>query len=157
VTVVDLHSHFFPEEWPDLAERFGTPDWPWMRRDDADHATVMMGNREFRPITSACWDPAVRLADMDRDGVDLQVVSDSQCGETNFGFDGPTGVCAAALLKDSCNGDSGGPLFWMNGATRIQIGIVSYGTSCALPEFPGVYSEVNNSHIRAFITTNAGV
>ena len=75
MTVVDLHSHFFPEEWPDLAERFGTPDWPWMRRDDADHATVMMGNREFRPITSACWDPAVRLADMDRDGVDLQVVS----------------------------------------------------------------------------------
>ena len=75
MTVVDLHSHFFPEQWPDLAERFGTPDWPWMRRDDADHATVMMGNREFRPITSACWDPAVRLADMDRDGVDLQVVS----------------------------------------------------------------------------------
>jgi aminocarboxymuconate-semialdehyde decarboxylase len=75
VTVVDLHSHFFPEAWPDLAERFGTPDWPWIRRDDADHAMVMMGSREFRPITSACWDPAVRLADMDRDGVDLQVVS----------------------------------------------------------------------------------
>jgi secreted trypsin-like serine protease len=89
--------------------------------------------------------------------VDLQVVSDSQCGETNFGFDAATGVCAAALLKDSCNGDSGGPLFWMNGATRIQIGIVSYGTSCALPEFPGVYSEVNNSQIRSFISTNAGV
>ena len=35
----------------------------------------MLGSREFRPITSACWDPAVRLADMDRDGVDLQVVS----------------------------------------------------------------------------------
>jgi aminocarboxymuconate-semialdehyde decarboxylase len=75
VTVVDLHTHFFPEQWPDLSERFGTPDWPWMRRDDADHATVMMGDREFRSITSACWDPAVRLADMDRDGVDVQIVS----------------------------------------------------------------------------------
>ena len=31
VTVVDLHSHFFPETWPDLEQRFGTPDWPWMR------------------------------------------------------------------------------------------------------------------------------
>ncbi len=89
--------------------------------------------------------------------VDLQVVSDSQCGQTNFGFDAATGVCAEALLKDSCNGDSGGPLFWMNGTTRIQIGIVSYGVSCALPRFPGVYSEVNNSHIRSFITTNTGV
>jgi aminocarboxymuconate-semialdehyde decarboxylase len=75
VTVVDLHSHFFPETWPDLAERFGTPDWPWMRRDGPDQATVMMGSREFRPITSACWDADVRLGDMDRDGVDVQVVS----------------------------------------------------------------------------------
>ena len=49
VTVVDLHSHFFPETWPDLAERFGTPDWPWMRRDGADRAMVMLGDREFRP------------------------------------------------------------------------------------------------------------
>ena len=35
----------------------------------------MLGNREFRSITSACWDAGVRLADMDRDGVDLQIVS----------------------------------------------------------------------------------
>ena len=75
MTVVDLHSHFFPERWPDLAERFETPDWPWLRRDAPDRAMVMVGAREFRPITSACWDADVRLADMDRDGVDIQVVS----------------------------------------------------------------------------------
>ncbi|HEX8003544.1 MAG TPA: serine protease [Mycobacteriales bacterium] len=88
--------------------------------------------------------------------VDLKVVSDSQCGTTNIGFHAPTGVCAEELLKDSCNGDSGGPLFY-NGATRIQIGIVSYGTSCALPKFPGVYSEVNNTEIRTFIKNVSGV
>jgi aminocarboxymuconate-semialdehyde decarboxylase len=75
MTVIDLHSHFFPERWPDLAERFGTPDWPWLRRDGPDRAMVMVGAREFRPITSACWDASVRLADMDRDDVDVQVVS----------------------------------------------------------------------------------
>ena len=75
MTVVDLHSHFFPEKWPDLEARFGTPNWPSMRRDSADTAMVMMGGKEFRPITSACWDGAVRLADMDRDGVDMQVIS----------------------------------------------------------------------------------
>lgn len=74
MTVVDIHTHFFPEVWPDLAARFGG-EWPWMRRDSADTATVMIGTREFRPITSACWDPAVRLADMDRDEVDVQIVS----------------------------------------------------------------------------------
>jgi trypsin len=88
--------------------------------------------------------------------VDLKVVGDSQCGQTNFGFHGATGVCAEELAKDSCQGDSGGPLFW-NGSPRIQIGIVSYGTGCGLPKFPGVYSEVNNPDIRSFITQYAGV
>jgi trypsin len=89
--------------------------------------------------------------------VDLTVVSDSECGQTNLGFDGPTGVCAAALAKDSCQGDSGGPLFATSAGTRVQIGIVSYGQSCALPKFPGVYSEVNNTAIRSWITSTSGV
>ena len=44
VTVVDLHTHFFPQGWPDLAARFGSDGWPWMRhrlragRDDHDRA-----------------------------------------------------------------------------------------------------------------------
>jgi trypsin len=88
--------------------------------------------------------------------VDLQVVSDNECGQTNPGFDAPTGVCASALLKDSCNGDSGGPLFATT-SERVQIGIVSYGMSCALPKFPGVYSEVNNPEIRSWITSTSGV
>jgi secreted trypsin-like serine protease len=89
--------------------------------------------------------------------VDLQVVSDDQCGQTNLGFDAPTGVCAAALLKDSCQGDSGGPLWAVKAGRRVQLGVVSYGQSCALPEFPGVYSEVNNAQIRGWITSVAGV
>lgn len=89
--------------------------------------------------------------------VDLEVVSDDECGTTNFGLDGPTGVCAAALLKDSCQGDSGGPLFATAGGEPVQIGVVSYGTGCAFPAFPGVYSEVNNTAIRSFISTTAGV
>ena len=89
--------------------------------------------------------------------VDLNVVSDSECGQTNFGFDPDTGVCAAALLKDSCQGDSGGPLFASRAGRPLQIGVVSYGQSCALPKFPGVYSEVNNPAIRTWIGTTAGV
>ena len=34
----------------------------------------MLGEREFRPVTAACWDPAVRLEAMDRDGVDVQIM-----------------------------------------------------------------------------------
>jgi aminocarboxymuconate-semialdehyde decarboxylase len=69
-----MHSHFFPREWEDLGKRFGTPDWPWMKHLGAGKAMVMLGEREFRPVTSACWDAGKRLEEMDRDGVDLQVM-----------------------------------------------------------------------------------
>ena len=72
--MVDIHTHFLPRTWPDLAARFGTPDWPWLRHCGAGRAMLMVGEREFRPVTSACWDPAVRLEAMDRDGVDVQIM-----------------------------------------------------------------------------------
>ena len=68
--VIDIHTHFFPESWPDLAARFGTPDWPWIKHTEPGKAVIMLGDREFRRITSACWDVNVRLEQMDRDGVD---------------------------------------------------------------------------------------
>ena len=34
---------------------------------------------------------------------------------------------------------------------------VLLGTGCALPKFPGVYSEVNNAQIRGHITSVSGV
>jgi aminocarboxymuconate-semialdehyde decarboxylase len=72
--MIDIHSHFLPHSWPDFAARFGTPDWPWMRHGRPGEAMVMVGDREFRPVTAACWDPSVRLEAMDRDGVDVQIM-----------------------------------------------------------------------------------
>jgi len=72
--LVDIHAHFLPRSWPDLAARFGTPDWPWMKHAAPGKAMLMVGEREFRPVTAACWDPQVRLADMERDGVDVQIM-----------------------------------------------------------------------------------
>gem|GEM_PF-143007 len=72
---IDIHNHFFPKSWPDLAAKFGTPDWPWIKHTEPGKAIVMLGDREFRHITSACWDINVRLEDMDRDGIDLQIIS----------------------------------------------------------------------------------
>ena len=72
---IDIHNHFFPRSWPDFAQRFGTPNWPWIKHTEAGKADIMVGDRFFRHIYSACWDPEVRLQEMDRDGVDLQVIS----------------------------------------------------------------------------------
>jgi aminocarboxymuconate-semialdehyde decarboxylase len=73
--VIDIHNHFFPQSWPDLAARFGTPNWPWIKHTEPGKADIMVGDRFFRHIYSACWDPEVRLREMDRDGVDVQVMS----------------------------------------------------------------------------------
>ena len=72
---IDIHNHFFPQSWPDLAARYGTPDWPWIRHTEPGKADIMVGDRLFRHIYSACWDPEVRLQEMDRDGIDMQVIS----------------------------------------------------------------------------------
>ena len=72
---IDIHAHFFPESWPDFAARFGSPDWPWMKPLGDGEAMIMLGNRGFRRINQACWDPTARLEDLERQGVDVQVIS----------------------------------------------------------------------------------
>ncbi len=75
MAVIDIHNHFFPRAWPDLAARYGTPNWPWIKHTEAGKADIMIGDRFFRHIDSACWDADVRLQEMDRDGVEMQVLS----------------------------------------------------------------------------------
>ena len=98
--VIDIHNHFFPREWPDLAARFGTPDWPWIKHTEPGEAEIMVGDRFFRRIHSACWDPEVRLQAMDRDGVDLQVLSATP---VLFAYDRPAehALDCARLFNDA--------------------------------------------------------
>ena len=47
--------------------------------------------------------------------------------------------------KDSCQCDSGGPLFLIDENFQyLQIGIVSYGEGCARPLKYGVYTKVSS-------------
>ncbi len=59
----------------------------------------MLGDREFRRITDDAWNADVRLAAMDRCGVDRQVLSPTP---VFFSYDQPAGAAAAtaAILND---------------------------------------------------------
>lgn len=49
-------------------------------------------------------------------------------------------TCQAVSLF--CQGDSGGPLVVNRGGVWTQIGIVSFGSGCARPGWPGIYTNV---------------
>jgi aminocarboxymuconate-semialdehyde decarboxylase len=98
--VIDIHNHFFPREWPDLAARYGTPNWPSIKHTEAGKAEIMLGDQFFRKIYSACWDAEVRLQEMDRDGVDVQVLSATP---VLFAYDRPVehALDCAQLFNDA--------------------------------------------------------
>lgn len=57
-------------------------------------------------------------------------------------FDKSVMLCAASPRRDACAGDSGGPLTETLDSGRRQVGIVSWGTGCALRAYPGVYTRI---------------
>ena len=77
--------------------------------------------------------------------VDVPIVGRDQCNLAYQGFVGQSMICAGFESggQDACNGDSGGPLFYLNDNNDFIVGgVVSWGAGCSRPGFPGVYTEV---------------
>jgi secreted trypsin-like serine protease len=77
---------------------------------------------------------------------DVPFVSDATCRTAYSNLIDAAHICAGNFDGggvDTCQGDSGGPLFRRDASNNwIQIGITSFGTGCARPRFPGVYTEI---------------
>jgi secreted trypsin-like serine protease len=88
----------------------------------------------------------------------VPIVSDARARDV-YGpsFVGSLMVAAGREGKDTCSGDSGGPMFARQDDKRYQIGITSFGRGCGARGYPGVYTEVNASAVRAFIVNAAGL
>ncbi|WP_414167789.1 S1 family peptidase [Streptoverticillium reticulum] len=74
------------------------------------------------------------------------VLEDEQCRRVYPGgqeavYQSSSMLCAGVLQggRDACQGDSGGPLV----AGGRLVGLVSWGSGCALPQHPGVYTRIS--------------
>jgi len=76
--------------------------------------------------------------------VDVPVVDEDECRERwqRRGVPSPFHLCAGAEGKDTCGGDSGGPLLLDTDEGWLQIGVTSFGIGCGA-ERPGIYSRVS--------------
>uniref|UniRef100_A0A2L2Y7C5 2-amino-3-carboxymuconate-6-semialdehyde decarboxylase n=1 Tax=Parasteatoda tepidariorum TaxID=114398 RepID=A0A2L2Y7C5_PARTP len=75
---VDIHTHILPPEWPDLKKRYGYGGWLRVEHSatDPQKATLLKDDgRFFRAIESNCWSPESRIQEMDKTGVDVQLLS----------------------------------------------------------------------------------
>ena len=68
-----------------------------------------------------------------------------------------TMLCAGRTIRDTCLGDSGGPLFFKAvGPGYIQAGITSWGIGCGATGFPGIYTRLSNRGVGNFILSATG-
>ncbi|XP_055903581.1 serine proteinase stubble [Eupeodes corollae] len=79
--------------------------------------------------------------------VSIPIWSNLDCAR-KYGRAAPGGIidsmlCAGQAARDSCSGDSGGPLMINEGGTWTQVGIVSWGIGCGKGQYPGVYTRVS--------------
>lgn len=91
VVRVDFHTHVFPEKLPALGARYGDERWPRLEKDGNSAVQIMVGSTAYRKIGSEAWTLSRRLEDMDREGVDIQVISPTPI---TFGYWGKAEACA---------------------------------------------------------------
>jgi len=90
--------------------------------------------------------------------VDIPIISNVDCNQY---YDTITDSMLCAYVngggKDSCQGDSGGPALVRVGDEWLEVGIVSWGIGCALPDYPGVYARVSYLYSWVCANTNGEV
>jgi len=120
---------------------------------------VGWGHTQGDPYNRTFSGTSQRVASDIQQKLAVPVVSDEKCGDKLFGFiPRPDQICAGGEIgKDSCGGDSGGPLYMRyiiegqkksayfdNSKPWYLLGIVSFGTKTCGSGNPAIYTRVES-------------
>lgn len=72
---IDIHTHIMPEHIPDWFKKYGYGDFIHLEHYKPCCARMIKGDKVFREVEQNCWDPAVRVKEMDMTQVGIQVLS----------------------------------------------------------------------------------
>lgn len=105
-----------------------------------DTVVAGWGAQNYDPLSEEASNPSDQLLE-----VSLPITDHATCAQlyANAGVDAAQ-ICAGTTAggKDSCTGDSGGPLAFPDSPVALQAGVVSFGAGCAVAKQPGVYTRV---------------
>lgn len=72
--IIDIHSHFYPDNIADMESRFGGGVWPGFRKTSDDNGMITYDGKDYRPIYDACWNAERRIEELDKYAVDIQIM-----------------------------------------------------------------------------------
>lgn len=72
---IDFHTHIYPENLPNLAKKYGNDRWPVLENKCSCGADIMVSGNVFRKVDANVWDAEKRIQDMEKENVDMQVLS----------------------------------------------------------------------------------
>jgi aminocarboxymuconate-semialdehyde decarboxylase len=72
---IDIHTHIMPEHIPNWFQKFGYGEFIHLEHHRPCCARMIKGDKVFREVEQNCWDPGVRMKEMDMTAVGQQVLS----------------------------------------------------------------------------------
>ena len=95
VPVIDVHTHMLSEAWVAELRKHGGPKYE-VKPTKAGQETVFLRGNPFMTLTPGMFDYDLRIANMDKAGVDVSIVS-LTCPSVYWGGEAVSSAAAAAM------------------------------------------------------------
>lgn len=98
--LIDCHAHLVPERFPKLPAGVPAHEWPVMEPLGDGTSRMLIDGKPFRIFEPAYWDVPGRIATMDQEGIDFQILSPLP-ELLGYWFDPRTAAALAAHMHET--------------------------------------------------------